>query len=926
MKKKLTYNTLALGNLKQRRKQYFIMIVGIILALVFSTGMMLYFFSYYEAMQDEYERNFGRQDIIASVVGYDESVFDDAKSKGFISDYGTAHLLGKAYTDSENRNAEIAWLDDKAMEYANISFIEGNYPQNENEIAVTKTMLVKFGFDAKIGDKITLNVKIHNGDDFYKTVQKEYTLVGIAYDHVLYADGNWPYQYMDFIPSAFVAQNTQVDLGGKEKITAYCNYSSDKSISKDKARRIFYDSISHYNCTDPEDYNEIQTFSTYYNLNPSVINVMFTENNLYLFILIFALIAASSVTIINSFNSNLKDRKRQIGLLRAVGTTKKQIYRIFIREALIISAVCTPISIALSYLLVWLVFKLTDIDLVMSSNLAVLPISAVIGFCVVILSALIPIANASRITPMQAIRNIDNTRKMKTKKIKTQRSFDVPSILAKRSLAFSKVSKISVSIILILTISFSCLGFSYVSYEKAHPYDINYDYLVYTHGLPNAFNSNIYYSGIDENDYQDMISSPYITYAYGEKIMSVQVQIDEFSDYFKSITGINNDNMAFNWDPNEQDMTYDNYYSLTMSEFNDEHKNIKKLINEEKETVTLRMNSYDVRMLDELNKLKIDGEINPDRISSGEEIILIAPEKAAHYVYMKGDYAKNGSSEESCYEGALPDKKYHKVCEGEIPFKVGDELNITVITSLVNKEPVEMTSDDITLDHKKVRIGAIISPDELEDSLISSGIGLELVTSNQGLSTFKPGVKYDTARLFCDDNLQIDDSIDKIIEDELAPYVTKYDCYYNSAYDFSKLQESRNTALFYSLLALIIICFAISASIINNTISARIRENKKEIGTIRAFGASESILVKSYVKQMFSMISSGVIGGFALYTVGFIVASVYCKIKETQINLIFNPYLTLVLCAVLFVICSINLWIQVRKEMKNSIIENIREL
>lgn len=171
MKKKLTYNTLALGNLKQRRKQYFIMIVGIILALVFSTGMMLYFFSYYEAMQDEYERNFGRQDIIASVVGYDESVFDDAKSKGFISDYGTAHLLGKAYTDSENRNAEIAWLDDKAMEYANISFIEGNYPQNENEIAVTKTMLVKFGFDAKIGDKITLNVKIHNGDDFYKTVQ-----------------------------------------------------------------------------------------------------------------------------------------------------------------------------------------------------------------------------------------------------------------------------------------------------------------------------------------------------------------------------------------------------------------------------------------------------------------------------------------------------------------------------------------------------------------------------------------------------------------------------------------------------------------------------------------------------------------------------------------------------------------------------------
>ena len=39
MKNKLTVNTLAMGNLKQRKKQYTIMIIGIILAMIFTSGV-----------------------------------------------------------------------------------------------------------------------------------------------------------------------------------------------------------------------------------------------------------------------------------------------------------------------------------------------------------------------------------------------------------------------------------------------------------------------------------------------------------------------------------------------------------------------------------------------------------------------------------------------------------------------------------------------------------------------------------------------------------------------------------------------------------------------------------------------------------------------------------------------------------------------
>ena len=37
MKRKLTINTLAMGNLKQRKKQYTILIISIILAMIFTS-------------------------------------------------------------------------------------------------------------------------------------------------------------------------------------------------------------------------------------------------------------------------------------------------------------------------------------------------------------------------------------------------------------------------------------------------------------------------------------------------------------------------------------------------------------------------------------------------------------------------------------------------------------------------------------------------------------------------------------------------------------------------------------------------------------------------------------------------------------------------------------------------------------------------
>ena len=129
-----------------------------------------------------------------------------------------------------------------------------------------------------------------------------------------------------------------------------------------------------------------------------------------------------------------------------------------------------------------------------------------------------------------------------------------------------------------------------------------------------------------------------------------------------------------------------------------------------------------------------------------------------------------------------------------------------------------------------------------------------------------------------------------------------------------------------SIIAIIILFLSISASIINNSLSARIRESKREIGTLRAVGASQTELVHSYIRQLLSIFGISYTSGFAIYFISFGILTLVHKSNKTPMDINISVWQTIIACLILFAICSINLLLKIRKEMKNSIIENIREL
>lgn len=935
MKKKLTINTLAFGNLKNHKKQYAVMIIGIILAMVFSSGVIISLFSF-NASRLEMGRNaVGIQDEI--LINISEESMKNAKKDGYVAEYGFAHMVGFASTDAENEENGfyIAWLDDDAKALSYQSFIEGSYPTNENEIAIERSVLTRLGIEAEIGDEITLDVFPQNGKSYVHTSNtKSYKLTGIAEDKYSHLD-----VYADScVPSAFVCKGIQTDAGGREGLVCYFTYAdfefepfivvNGQKMIQDRTN-VFHSYLGQYDIFYLEDetsYNYIHTdYRNYYG------SLMQESNIVYISVIGIVLALTSCIAIINSFNSNIKERRQQIGMLRAVGTTRKQIINILGREALIISLVSIPVSLVISYLLVLALSNLFGEGFVLTIDVISVIICGIVGFATVMLAALIPIIHATRITPMQAIRNVDTARKIKTKKIKSQKQFSVPKLLAQRSMAFHKGNQIAVSVILISTILFSCFGFSYVSYEKAHPALYGYDYTVRSeYGDGQAFVNTLgKKGGISDADKQSISAAPYISKAFGVKSCNINVLIDEYTDYFKILAG---DNVYERFGLDEYNGN--NFSELYFNNFTEYYSNIKTQAGFEKDFLPATLFAVDDWKLEELKEHLVSGSINLDKLASGDEIILIAPRKASVCVIVDGN---------SYWDITLLDDKIDNQSDcdiyAEYEYKAGDTIDLCMVTGDPDDTIYTETENIYHFEKtdKQVKIGAVISPEYFSssktDEWITQGENFGVLTSVAGMNRFSENENYQRINMFSD--AEINDEINEAVVSYVNPIIYKYDTNIYSSYEAKKNLEEDNNAMLVVMISLIIIGFAVCASLTNNAFTASIRERKRELGTLRAVGISRKEFVNSYNIQLLKTFAIGYGVGFGLFTVIYLVSAMVVYIKNqsemhyihtSEIGLSFSPWITIAFCIILFAICSINLWVKIRKEMKNSIIDNIREL
>ena len=939
----LTVNKLAIGNLKARKKQYTLMITGIVLAMIFSSSVLFFVFSALSSIDELDKLSFGNQDAVLMNAQFYN--FDKAVENDLIDDYSFAHAIGYGYVEEigEDNGALMAWYDDDAYELSYVGLREGRYPEKAGEIAVERDALVRMKLNAQIGNTITLTVKTPKSEKYLsETVEKTYTLVGILHDKRsnLESEVSLSVDQFDY-PAIMLSAEEKIESGGEERLVAFIDYAGKDDFNTQwHISQAIIAEMEERGLVDNDDVNGTIPPSKILYSNAgthiSTQSVQNAEQSIYLtailaVVLTAVLLIASCVGIVNAFNTNLQERRKQIGMLRAVGATKRQIISIFGREAMIISLCATPLSLLISYFAVKIIVGFMGEGFVFVPQWWVLILCGIFSIVCVMTAALIPLARASAVSPMQAIRNIDYTRKMKNKRIKSHKQFNAPRLISSRNLMFRKGRQLGVSFILIATIIISGFGFAFLEEEAEN---INSTYHAYDYSLRTSggtVGSNIYnckwgvkYSDLSESVKQEILAHPYVKTVEGTKTCIANLVVDgEFSDYLRLISLYYGNRYNYTY---ETDILndYDEFVSQLTKTENERYIVFSNEVFGGKNFFSTEIHSFEPNDIEEIEKYVTDGKINIDKLNSGEEIILFTPQKIGYRCETTGNGEGVSRNITDISNGIKEEDAPYIRETAELSYKAGDVVDISVLLSdITAQEQTDdlIVPDDIKANNRQVKIGAIVSGYPENGMWIQK---MHFLTTNSGLNSFYENHPY--LNMFITLKNDCTEDIDEEMSYILNQYTSGNGYYIYS--QFQSNQENKNTitALYIIIISVVILFFATAASIINNSLTAQIRESKREIGTLRAVGASARELTQSYFRQLLSMFGWGCGIGFGLYTFIWIVTYFAAKSTDVSFDYRYQIWQAALICIALLAVCFVNLYSKVKKQMKYSIVENIREL
>lgn len=345
--------------------------------------------------------------------------------------------------------------------------LSGNFPQSANEIIISS--------------KLAQNQNIDIG-----SVLAGYEVVGIFEDFPHYFDDYYETYYFVYTNAAFNENGeTNFYITFKSPHNAYIKIDDiAKTLNLTKhltlGGNVYYDS-SYIND------NLLAANGEFYLLS--------TKFAIYgIFATILVVVSVFCVLIVrNSFTISLTERKKQFGALRSIGASKKQIFKMVMIEAGMLSIIAIPLGILLSLTLVSGIIFIFN-NLMSSQNVAYqlylypefIIISLIFIVITIFASAAIPALKASKVSPMEAIRlnNVYKIKKSKENYPLIKKIFGSHGEIAyknmKRNRKVFTSSVISLCIAIVLFLSFATL-IDYVLVNSEADFENKYDIVIYVH-------------------------------------------------------------------------------------------------------------------------------------------------------------------------------------------------------------------------------------------------------------------------------------------------------------------------------------------------------------------------------------------------------------------------------------------------------------
>ena len=537
-------NRLTIKNLRLNKKRTIVTIIGIILSTALMVGIGLLFSSFQDLMIRDTIGYSGKYEANYSDVDLDK--LNNIKDKGFT--YFYEKPIGFSKIESSNEYKPYMYITSVNKEYFDeLKLIEGSFPKNENEAVISNHVITNGGLNYKVGDIVTFkygkrniegngtlaNSEFVDGEFLTNEGTHTYKIVGIVERS----------NFENYSACGYTAFTLDVN-NDKGSVNLYVMFNKNKKIikqSEELAKRLNYDNDINYNSTLLALYGE----STYGNVMTTMVSMM---------MIMLSLVSIGCIIVIyNSFAISVMERKKEFGLLSSIGTTKRQLSHTVFFEAVVVGVIGIILGILGAYIGIGcviliinnLISDILEYKLHLVTNPLFIIIPVIFMIVVIGLSAFIPSRRASKVSPIEAIRQNDdikiNKKKIKTSKL-VNKLFGIEGEIALKNIKRNKkkyrVTVVSLFISIVLFISFS----SYMNYTlntaSSVMGEVPYDY-------------QISYFGDDPNNDKEALDKineivkssdvkEYVSYSVSNlSIIGNYTYSDEYLDFYKSAYGEN---------------------------------------------------------------------------------------------------------------------------------------------------------------------------------------------------------------------------------------------------------------------------------------------------------------------------------------------------------------------------------------------------
>ena len=355
----------------------------------------------------------------------------DVKTYGLRSDAG--------YMNLEDATVSMMYMDRTGMELYKVKLKEGQLPQKENDIVVSKGILEALGQNGKIGDTITVPYQILKDDGLDYTKEKDFRICGFLADNESSKEQK---QYTSLVSEAFLKAEIPVE---QVKYRFLLQVNGQKGNTTADYTETIQNIARQFGISE-DDMNINKEYLAANYVDPATIPVIVG--------IMLIVVLAGIITIYSVYYVSMNQRVREFGKLKAIGATKRQLRQIVLREGMGVALFAIPIglligTVAVKVVLLQFVEHAKDSNVLITEAYKVVAkgevqlyywwiylLAIAVTLCTVYLSLMKPMRMAAKVSEIEAMRYQGGCKRQKS----SRKGYQFLNIgrLTKRNLAENK--------------------------------------------------------------------------------------------------------------------------------------------------------------------------------------------------------------------------------------------------------------------------------------------------------------------------------------------------------------------------------------------------------------------------------------------------------------------------------------------------------